>query len=237
LQLPGAEVQPKAQNAPVVSSKGLAMADWSHPEDLSALRVTWFYGWGEYCTGQSGCLNMVRSMQLPQACYDTLLVGNEPNAWEPYGATVSPRDAAGRVKAIESVCPQTSLVIGNVSASAGGWGSGTRWLQEFLSAYGPGFHQILGVHCYTRHSADDCVNQFSEMRSVTSGEMWVTEFGVLSGDPEQFRVVLDYVSTHFARVAAYTNRQPAADWAINPGVELVDGNGNLTATGNLYADR
>lgn len=96
-------------------TKGLAMAT-RHPEDLTALGVSWWYVWG-WCpstgSGQvpstgSGCVPMVRAMELPLACPATLLVGNEPNAIEPYGAPVTPADAAARALAIEARCPGRS---------------------------------------------------------------------------------------------------------------------------------
>ena len=67
--------------------------------------------------------------------------------------------------------------------------------------------------------------------------MWVTEFGVLSGSAQQFDQVLQYVSAHFDRFAAYTNRQPhtGQGWELSSGVEMVQGNGSLTAVGDAYA--
>ena len=67
--------------------------------------------------------------------------------------------------------------------------------------------------------------------------MWVTEFGILSGSPEQFGALLTYITAHFDRFAAYTNRQPhtGQGWELNTGVEMVDSNGSLTAVGDVYS--
>jgi hypothetical protein len=231
-------------STPVVAGiKGIAFADPSHAEDLSALRATWHYMWGEYCGGAAGCINMVRSMQIPVTCYDVLLVGNEPNALEPNGAPISPQDAVNKVRAIQSQCPSTKLIVGNVSAddwsSIGGWGSGYNWLRAFMQSY-PNYSGGIGVHCYSQHSAQWCIDQLSAMRGLYAGEMWVTEFAILSGDTTQFNVLLDYVSSNFARYSAYTNRQPSEayseGWAIG-GADMVRGDGSLTPIGQIYSSR
>src|SRR3989304_5885322 len=201
--------------------KGLAMADWSHNEDLDSLSIGWFYGWGEYCSSDARCINMVRAMELPRNCYSILLVGNEPNAVEPYGAPISPAEAAQKVSAIEKSCPTTKLIVGNVSADdwnrAGGWGSGYNWLKKFLSEYRKLTHRRytggLGIHCYQTQSGW-CIERLKEMRGLYKGEMWLTEYNDLSGDLAAFTALTDYAFANFSRVALYTNRQPDAPWAL-----------------------
>ena len=190
------------------NEKGLAMAVSRHSEDLGTLGVSWLYVWG-WCSSPD-CVPMVRAMQDPPTCPATLLVGNEPNAREPNGAPVTPADAATRVVAIETQCPNTTLVVGNVAADdwspVGGWGSGYNWLSGFLSAYrtrtGRAFSQTLGVHCYSQHLASYCTNALAQMQSLYSGPMWVTEFGILSGDAGQFGTLLGYIASHFDKYAA-----------------------------------
>lgn len=223
-----------------VPVKGIALADWKHKEDLDTLGASWYYGWGENCPADDArCVNMTRAMELPKACYGVMLVGNEPNAREPYGAPVTPADAVSKVKAIEAACPKSKLVIGNVSADDWGTGTGTAWLKSFLKLYGPNFKQALGVHCYTQHLASWCISQFRAMRRLYRGEMWVTEFGVLSGDAKQFKKVLDYVALNFTRYAAYTARQPhtGEGWEIATGVEMVNADGSLSPIGVVYRDK
>lgn len=220
------------------SLKGLAMVDVTHLEDLDSLEVLWRYSWGEYCGGADRCINMVRSMQLPQQCNDYLLVGNEPNAREPYGSTVSPSQAVKLVKAIKAMCPKTFLIVGNVSADNWGNGSGANWIRSFLTLYGK-YKDGIGVHCYTQHLASYCIDKLKEYRSIYPGEMWVTEFSVMSGDPVEFKKVLDYASEKFTRYAAYTNRQlhNGSGWELSRNVELVNSDGSLTSIGNVYKNK
>ena len=224
--------------------KGLAMAT-HYPEDLETLGVAWYYTWG-WCHA-AGCVPMVHGMELPPACPPLLLVGNEPNAIRPFGSPTTPAEAVVKVRAIERLCPSTRLVVGNVSADdwqpAGGWGSGYDWLAEFLPAYkavaGVNFADTVGVHCYARYRASYCVEQLDRLRGLYGGPMWLTEFGMLSGDPRQFAVLLDYAATYFERFAAYTNRQPhtGQGWELTVGVELVRADGELTPAGQLYAEK
>jgi hypothetical protein len=223
-------------------AKGLAMVT-DHPEDLKKLNVSWWYTWG-WCNAV-GCIPMVRKMELPPGCPATLLVGNEPNTVEPYGAPLTPLAAVARVRAIEAMCPDTALVIGNVAyddwSSVGGWGDGYTWIHMFLRAYesdtGKSFSHTLGVHCYSLELAAYCIAGFAKLRSVFSGKMWVTEFGILNGDGQQFSLLLDYVADNFDRYAAYTNRQPRAGqgWEIDHGVELINRDGTYTMAGVVYS--
>ena len=232
-----------AADGQTITIKGLAMADWSHSEDLLSLNVAWYYGWGEYCTGDARCINMVRAMQLPSSCYPILLVGNEPNAKEPWGAPITPTEAAKKVRAIQQQCPATKLIVGNVSADdwsrAGGWGSGYNWLKKFLSEYRR-LYRIrytgsLGVHCY-QTQAGWCITQLAAMHGLYAGEMWVTEYNELSGNLAEFQSLTDYALANFTRVALYTNRQPDAPWALN-GASVVRSDGTLDERGAYYASK
>jgi len=222
--------------------RGLAMAV-PKLTDAAELGVAWYYTW-QWCS-DPGCLPMVYQMETPATCAPIILVGNEPNAIPPAGWPVTPTMAAERVRAIEIHCPGSRLVVGNVAAddwsSLGGWGSGRDWLMAFLKAYAQtarrNFHQTLGVHCYSQANAAYCLARLAELRAVYGGPMWVTEFGILSGSPDEFGAVLKYVSNHFDRFAAYTNRQPhtGQGWELSSGVEMVNGNGSLTPVGDAYA--
>jgi len=195
---------------------------------------------------------MCRNFEMPrERNVPTLLVGNEPNAIEPYGHPTTPKEAANAIMAIERDNPQTRLIVGGVSAddwrSLGGWGSGISWLRGFLWEYykisGHRYSQGLACHVYTQHSADWAINKLQEYRRLYSGEMWLTEWGVMSGDPIQFKRILNYAMKVFARVSPYTNRQPGScgggseDWEIGKGVELVNCNGSLTPIGQVYASQ
>lgn len=224
--------------------KGLAMAV-RNTDDLKKLNVSWWYTWG-WCD-EPGCVPMSYNMQKPPSCPHTLLVGNEPNAAATNGGPVTPTDAASRVIAIENTCPNTLLVVGNVAyddwSRAGGWGDGYNWLAQFLHTYralrGREYAQAIGVHCYSQHLASYCLEGLSKLRQLYHGEMWVTEFGIFSGDAEQFSILQNHVAANFTRYAAYTNRQPHThqSWEVSTGVELVNGDGTLTTIGVVYASR
>lgn len=223
--------------------RGLAMAV-SRLQDVSNLGVAWYYTW-QWCS-EPGCLPMLYRMEDPPGCAPTILVGNEPNAIRPYGFPVTTTLAAERVRAIELICPHSQLVVGNVSAddwsSLGGTGSGRDWLAGFLAAYRQiarrDFHQAFGVHCYAVAVPGYCLDRLARLRALYSGPMWVTEFGVLSGGPDPFDILLNYIAAHFDRFAPYTNRQPhtGQGWELTSGVELVQPNGHLTPLGEAYAN-
>jgi len=177
-----------------------------------------------------------------------ILVGNEPNAIEPYGAPVTPNNAVNAVIAIQKQCPNSRFVVGNVSvddwSSIGGYGNGYKWISDFLAGYywatGHNFNQILGVHCYSQEKASYCIQKLKEIKTLYSGEWWLTELGLIKCDVSEYNSYLDYAMTNFSRVSPYTNRQPHSasnGWELDSGVELVDGNGNLTACGEAYANR
>lgn len=224
---------------PVYGLKGIALADSTHKEDIGTLGASWFYNWS--WDTEPGAIPMVRAMQLPPSCAPVILVGNEPNAREPNGAPVTPADAVTKVKAIQAMCPQSLLVVGNVSADdwsgAGGWGSGYDWLRYFLADY-PAYSGALGIHCYTQGAAAYCLSLAAQMRALYGGEMWFTEGNCLSCTTAEFTKLLAYASTHFTYYAFFTSRQPASaytqGWAL-PGADLVNQDGTLTPNGAVYA--
>lgn len=224
--------------------KGLAQAV-DNPQDRINLGVSWYFVWG-WCNESFSCVPMVRSMQLPPECPNQLLVGNEPNAIEPYGSPVSPNDAVNSVITIQRKCPNTKLVVGNVSVDdwsvAKGWGSGYNWLKNFWAGYywatGHNYTGAFGIHCYS-YQAQYCIDKLSEIDKWTRNELWITEFNILDGNTIEFTKLLKYITRNYKTYAVYTNRQPIATdcgWCISSGVELVDHNGNLTPTGQIYAN-
>lgn len=211
--------------------KGLAMADPSHTEDLDALDTSWWYWWG-WSTSEPGVVPMVREMQMPPTCEPYVLVGNEPDSIEPYGHPVAPADAAQRVLAMEAMCPESKLIVGNVTQDGG------EWLTEFLEKYqfvtGASYTGGLGVHCY-QWQAGVCIERLSILRQLYNGEMWVTEFNDFSGSGVEFRRLLDYIALNFDRYAVFTNRQ-----TMGPGFPLghiVNPDGSLTERGLIYSEK
>ena len=211
-------------------AKGLAMADMGHAEDLDSLRVGWWYVWGWYAA--DGAIPMVREMQAPPTCEPYILVGNEPDSIEPYGHPVTPQDAAAIVAAIENDCPDSILIVGNVTQDGGGW------IEEFLENYqyvtGQPYSNGMGVHCY-QWQAGMCIERLSFLRALYNGEMWVTEFNDFSGDVAEFNRLLDYIAATFTRYAVFTNRQLSGPGFLHG--PIVNDDGTLTPRGLVYSER
>lgn len=209
--------------------KGLAMADMHHPEDLTALNVSWWYVWGWWT--QNGAVPMVREMQAPPSCQPYILVGNEPDAQEPEGYPVTPANAANKVRAIETQCPASVLIVGNIT------GDGLWWLTAFLEKYefvtGAEYTGGVGVHCY--QWAGECLAKLAGLRNAYTGEMWVTEFNDFSGDAGNFAVLLNYIAANFDRWAVFTNRQLSGPGFI--GGSLVHDDGTLDPRGLIYSEQ
>ena len=226
--------------------KGLAMAT-NYPQDLIALRVGWYYTWGWNRETLNGvpAIPMCRQFENPrERNVPVLLFGNEPNAIEPWGHPATPKEAALATMTVQRDNPFSRLVVGGVAADdwrvAGGWGSGINWLRSFLTEYrklaGRPFSHALACHVYTQDNTAWAIARLREYRALWAGEMWLTEWGVLSGNPVSFRAILDYAWPRFTRISPYTNRQPhtGEGWEISRGVELVGQDGQLTATGREW---
>lgn len=218
--------------------KGIAMADWNFKQqDMAALNASWYYGWGQYCgaTPWGNCVNMVREFQLPNSCYEWLMVGNEPSGDEPAGHHETPHDAAVKVIAIEQMCPQTKLVVGNEFWD---W-----WFRDFLIEYqaltGHAYTGRLGAHCYTiGDMVQNCIDHLGGVLAMYSGPWWLTEFNCLSCSAAAITQFVNYAGSHFERFAIYTNRQPPEayqqGWAL-AGADLVNADGTLNERGAAYA--
>lgn len=230
--------------------KGLAQADWSTQvvwADRQTLNVGWWYAWSEACTAATraqGCVDMVRNWQLPRACYPYLLVGNEPEYDPPSGSDTDPVTAAAAVKAIEAMCPDSLLIVGNTNDPD--------WQSAFFDAYeadGSVYRNGWGLHCYgfTMFPPDACGSltyhrgipaRAAAARARGAVEIWVTEFNCPCSD-SQWRGLMDVIAHHTDRWAAYTSRQPAAGytqgWAY-PGLDLIEAtSGTPSAKGWAYA--
>lgn len=216
--------------------KGVALLDWGHKGDLALLGAPNYYGWGAYCNGAAGCLNMNRNWTLPQAtCYPTLLLGNEPTNPEPAGHPITATLAASVTVSIERACPATRLVVANVHLNNGDGVADRQWVRDYLSAYavkaGKPFTGTLGVHCYSG-GGQWCLNRIISVTAIYNGPLWVTEFGILSAD--QLTIFLKGIGLvgRVERVYAWTNRD-ASD--PNHFYDLVAANGTLTPLGQVYA--
>lgn len=240
------------QQPPIV--KGVALLDWSHKADLATLGAPQYYGWGAYCNGAAGCLNMNRNWTLPQAtCYPTLLLGNEPTNPEPAGHIISATLAASVTVSIEQACPGMRIVAANIHlnnrfTSDGGCclpqavAEAFTWLADYLAAYklkaGHVFTHTLGVHCYSQFAAD-CLERLSRLSTLNyGGKFWLTEFAVWGAWPYDsgaelaaFLTGLPFVlPNRIERAYIWTNRDNGSV------VDLVNADGTLTAKGQVWAN-
>lgn len=216
--------------------KGLAMAV-NEPQDLIALRVETYHNWSE-----SGDVPVVYG--VPKACKPVMIVGNEPNAIAPYGMPQTPAQYAGLVAAVRQKCPDAMLVIGNVSVEdwrpIGGQKRGYEWLSDLLPLVKDS-NIVIGAHCYSI-TAWWCVTQLREIKTLAPRGLWITEFGITSGDPRESNLFMRWLDRNTDAMFAYTNRQPSScgdtkqGWELG-GVELINcADGSLTPMGAVFAE-
>jgi len=223
-----------------IGLKGLAMAT-VRLADLDLLDVKWWYVWGWGSFTDERYVPMVRDWSCPaKPAPEYLLVGNEPNAIEPYGHTMSPEYAVQFLHTLELAYPDTTMVVGNVSAD--NWGMGgdgvwwlTRFLQYYLEANGRPFSHILGCHEYA-YSANLAITQFKRYRAIYSGRMWLTECNLVQTpiDTAQFREMFQAAGDTFERYACYTNQQDGGGSSLPYPMDLCT-DGILTPIGEAYA--
>ena len=223
------------------SGKGLAMAT-NRPTDLDLLGVSWWYVWGWGSSTDPRYVPMTRDFSCPTKPEPKyLLVGNEPNAVEPYGYTCSPDHAAHFVLAIQAAYPNTTLIVGNVSADNWGMGGdGVWWLTRFLQYYediaGKPFDQILGCHEYG-YDPQRMALQFDKYRDVYDGEMWLTEYNLAQVpiNVDDFREVTQIAINSFERIACYTNQQDGGGSSLPYPMDLCP-DGVLSDIGKAYLE-
>lgn len=213
--------------------KGLAMAV-NVPSDIDILKVEAYHNWS--MTG-----SVPLTYGVPAVCASVMIVGNEPNAVAPYGAPMYPVWYAQLVMQIRMRCPDSLLVLGNVSVedwrALGGQQEGVGWLKEMLSLLPTDNKFVIGAHCYSS-SAAWCIEKLNEIKHLSRYPLWVTEYGVTTGSAVEMMKFMKWLSMNTEAYFAYTNRQPhtGQGWEITTGVELVDGDGALTNSGKVFAD-
>lgn len=216
--------------------KGVALAV---PEmgDLDLLNAETWLNWSE--TG-----GVPMTYGVPSKCAPVLIVSNEPNAIAPYGAPMYPVWYAQLVKQVRARCPDAMLVIGNVSAddwrSVGGQKRGYEWLAELLPMVKDS-NVIVGAHCYSI-TAWWCIEQLREIKKLAPRGLWVTEYGITSGDPRELKLFMQWLDRNAEVTFIFTNRQRPCGgqfqgWAIDDKVSLVDTcTGQLTPMGKVFAE-
>ena len=154
-----------------------------------------------------------RQVKLPY-CPTTMLVFAEPNVrtmWMTGSPIVeqdpvtlkwtinSPRKAVEMLREVEETCPDTVLVVGQVSPhnwcnQYGGYcGTGADWLDEFLTAYGEQFPHILGAFVSENTHADEypISQQVADYVAVKEKhnveKIWATYFNIKYGSYAEWK--------------------------------------------------
>ena len=243
------------QAAPIPpAAKGLAQLNWAHNEDRALLGVGQWYAWGMNSCGTDydHCTPMNRNWDVAAQtfCPPRLLLGNEPTNPEPAGHPIAASVAASVTVAIEAACPGMVIVAGNIHLNNqlnNGVVAARQWVIDYLAAYQQmaghpfGEPHRLGIHCYAGWSYD-CTSRIAELKAaiVYSGRYWLTEFGLWgspvgsAGQLEHFLTWAPVMHPDIERYYLWTNRSDPSCCSGWP-FELVDGNGNLTAMGQVYA--
>lgn len=216
--------------------KGVALAV---PEmsDLTLLNAEAWINWSE-----TGGVPMVYG--VPSKCAPVLIVSNEPNAIAPYGAPMYPVVYASLVAQVRQKCSLATLIIGNISAedwrSVGGQKRGHEWLAELLPMVKDN-NVIVGAHCYSI-TAWWCIAQLKEIKTLAPRGLWVTEYGITSGDPRELKLFMQWLDRNADVTFIFTNRQRPCNgtfqgWAIDDKVSLVDTcTGQLTPMGIVFSN-
>mgnify|MGYP001559778444 CR=1 FL=1 len=217
--------------------KGLAMAV-NVPQDLITLNVETYHNWSA-----DGATPLIYG--VPSKCYPVAILSNEPNAIAPYGTNQTPQKYAQLFRDVRARCNDMRLVIGNVSveswAHLGGQERGAEWLAEMLPLVSTNNYAI-GAHCYSS-SAVWCIAQLAEIKRMIRGaELWVTEYGIATGDPQEMYKFMRWIDRHAIAGYAYTNRQPSQcgatrqGWEITSDVNLINCDGSLNPMGQVFSD-
>ena len=233
----------------MIPLKGLAQAG-GHPEDLDTLNCHWYYDWGANASLLSDprYIPMSRNFEmvdLPLGYNGYLLVGNEPNVPEPYGAGIKANPALCRYTKLVERYTEAKMIVGGVSY----WDKATSeiWLKAFrdqLKDYGLpkpyGYH----LHGYKRKSnaawnlTSSIEAWWKKMHSWVNTPIWITEYNTLTGNASTLKKLTNWIKAQpwIERYACFTNRSTPADpWSIGDGVNLITQDGQLTNSGVYYA--
>lgn len=240
-----ATLTPRAHLPLVVaqSIKGVALTSAvAHYADVATVNAGWYYTWSETFSKTSlvsaEFVPMVHGPTLSIPCPARLLVFNEPDLdTSPYSYHVSPADAAVKVAAIADLCPDTALVIGNVSQD------GLGWLLEFQAEYdalpnrGP-YVGAYGFHAYCWQTATGCLSVIAAFSAALPGrELWLSEMAVFHAydTPQEVERLMAAAQACCARYAWYTNRAwPPGDPWTDREFYLFDSAGALTPAGQAF---
>jgi hypothetical protein len=229
--------------SPADPARGVAMIQPQYTQDLQTVGAGWYYTWTTYPTaGAANYVPMSREglfdLARLSADYDGyMLVFNEPNQSEPYGADLSPQEAATRYTAIRAAYPNAVMVVGNASAWA------LDWYTAFIAALPQGTPRPThwGVHGYVEAwiTPAHLIDWWTDLHDTIGGIWWVTEFADTTGNTATLHQLVTFVQVTqwIERYAYFTNRYTPADYIPDTwhDFNLIDDTGWLTDVGQVYA--
>lgn len=216
--------------------RGLAMAPPA--SDAALLDISWRYNWWHITDKFPGAQGEFVPMlwyglpdkRLPADYAGPLLVMNEPDNIKQLN--ISPQEAAERMITLRAAYPQAQIVAPACLSY------NIDWLGRF---YDCGQHpDVWAFHAYVEgpYNADAIIGQLERMHQRSGGNAWITEFGVMDGNLDQFKALVSWMLAQpwIERIAPYINRQPRIVdwWIVDHRIELVNLDGTLTPMGEYY---
>lgn len=234
---------------PKQDDKGVAGSKYTH-SFAGSNKISWMYDWEAVIDGEALDLEYVPLLHSNQEWCASTWTNNVANARKNYkvtsllsfnepdesGAGGSNMDVGTAVETHRKLIQPFAgdLRIGSPAVTNGNEpGKGINWLKSFMSGCSDCKIDFVVAHYYAWDKAEDFKNYLRKFHDTFNKPVWVTEFGVTSGDAENFlKEVLPWMDAQpWIERYAYHMAAPSTDsqFLIKP-----DGSG-LSAAGQAYA--
>jgi hypothetical protein len=230
--------------------KGLA----GPASDVDRVRAKWFYDYGVSVGSLSDFryVPMLRdglpNASLPASWPGFILVLNEPDNVEPYGAHINPTVAVQRVIALQAAYPKARMYVGGCTELGGDWNAQFQSLyHNQTGSWWTTWHQHVYFENYNHEHYDFNSHIGHLLGAMASADAnfafnwWITECGMVDFPPETWGPFMDVLARlPVSRFAAYTSRLTGQEAWCPPGwagsnIPLVSQAGQLTASGQIFA--
>lgn len=207
--------------------------------DSALLKAQWRYHWSAhdpFPKAQGEFVPMFWTGEpSKKVSYDHdgyILVMNEPDNIKQ--SNLTPKTASERLKVIKELYPYAKTVAPNTLVY------NQDWLKAFVD-FGvvPNYY---AYHCYVEgpFSVDDIINKTEECHDITGGQCWITEYGSMFGNTEDFNKLTEWMieQSWIKRIAPFTNRMPNTPyWKEFKLLTMVSDDGILTPMGQVYKNK
>ncbi|RMZ66705.1 TIR2 Cold shock induced [Pyrenophora seminiperda CCB06] len=229
---------------------GTAGSQWTHAFE-GTNKITWMYDWEAVIDGQPIDLEYVPLLHSnEQWCTEGwldnianarkkykvshVLSFNEPDQVGGGGTGMDVASAVATHQAFIQPLAAQGLRIGSPAVTNGNEpGKGMEWLKNFVSSCSGCQLDFVVTHYYAWDKAEDFKTYLQKFHATFNKPVWVTEFGVTSGDADEFlRQVLPWMDAQpWIERYAYHMVAPATNTKF-----LINANGQgLSSTGQVYA--